>query len=479
MSRIRTAELLAAAGLAPQLLAREQQRGENEARQTQAWGDALGGAAKGVWSILGPGGALEKNANDDSQLAADKAVADSASTTGTVGVGPGFVGDRQGAFVETPTEMAQKASSPLDSLAEGSMNPYAKDAAARARVNAQKGIASTVQANQDKAASVARQARLDEQTRKTAEVQQQHVASGDAAAGIDRARARLPSIVAAGIANVLPPDEIATRLQKQPGFEGITSDEVLAEHQAQKRHEIEHQAAIDAMGVKQSDEHAAALAKTAATTAKTNAAANPSGVPSTAEQIRLEKLRALRDKNNGTGPPKPAPKGAGSKLNLDAMQLEVQHANELADLYDSDKLNMVGGLSPDAMKSKERIRVEQLAHTLKLGVPSAFSGTTRLNTPEMHSALTDVIGSPDSVDTNAHKSQRARDLAKMLQEEVDAGRHAQPATTTTTTAAPAANITNAAGIFRAMTPEQQDAVRALVAQGLDRTAAVARVQGGG
>jgi hypothetical protein len=61
----------------------------------------------------------------------------------------------------------------------------------------------------------------------------------------DRARKKLGPLVAAGIASGLDPGEIAARVSKIEGLEGVGADEILAEHQRQSREMLEHNDALE------------------------------------------------------------------------------------------------------------------------------------------------------------------------------------------------------------------------------------------
>lgn len=360
----RLLEILAAAGLAPAQLQREQLAGQRDAANAQALGSAFG---SGFSTLVGAGfkaaDAAKASDTEDANLAAQKAIADQASSTGeyasqnvpNIGEAP--------AFATSPADIAKSnvAGNPAlaapaktgDFLHDLTVDPFGwkADAAKKAAVAAQTGITSSITANRDKATATARQQGLDAQK-----------ATSDAA-------------------------EVALRTQE------AATQKANADTEAKKLQLEEDKADADAnlRGFQEQDKRAEI--------AKMADKAHPSGGLST-------KAKAAADKAAAAGA---------------VQQQQIAKAKRLQEIYESGALTQLGGHVPDALKDPLRIEAEQLAHELALGVPSAFSGSNRLNQVEFKSALNDIIGSPDSTDTNEHKAQRARDLAEQLSAMVVSG----------------------------------------------------------
>jgi hypothetical protein len=486
---VRFIDIMANGGLAQRQLDRERERAAREAAIEGGFVDALGAAGNSL--VGGSFGALKdigKRKATQAEAAADETIAQHLADVGDANEGPPREGEGP-SYRDTAGDVARRATQSLDAKPVGFLDRIGSaligedSAKAIAKARAEKAVAANVMENRRTARAdtiAAQQANVAASNRDFERERQRKVDEATKGkADVTTAIGFLPHIVAAGIENADDPDTIAARVAAMPTFAALPHDVlhdlVVAETQKQKRARIaaDNKADLDA----QTAQALAAERQARATKAARGAAPQSPGVPSLKDQLTQARIDALNAKTaaGAGGGKKPA---GGGKLNLDAMALEVQHANALADLYEGGDINPLGGKMPAAMKGSARINAEQLAHSLALGVPSAFSGTTRLNTVELQSALHDIIGSPDTVDTNAHKAQRARELARMLQATVDALKGQPAAAASTAVPTSGGNEARAAAVYRAMTPEQQNAVRALIASGLDRVAAVARVTGG-
>jgi hypothetical protein len=178
MTRRRLDEMLAAAQLAPMQLQQAQQQGANDAAVASQFANTLSAVPQIAGTLINFG---KKEADEDAATAAKKAVAASVGTTGDYGTkeaagptedgAPLMVTDKS-RYAQTPGDIAKKAVDPLSSMATGSWNPFAADAANKAQAEAQLQIAGNVQANRDRAREIARQQAIDAQNadKTTAEI---------------------------------------------------------------------------------------------------------------------------------------------------------------------------------------------------------------------------------------------------------------------------------------------------------------------
>lgn len=181
MSR-RFLELMAAAGLAPSMLEREQLRGQQAAQNANAISSAFGTSLNALTgAAFKAGDVMKADAQENADTVAKQALADNATSTGSHALLPGAeYGAQPGmedptSFAQTPGDLAKSAvdSNPAlnapkktgDWLGDFVADPFGfkADAAAKAKATAQGGIANEVTASRDKATALSRQQALDAQ----------------------------------------------------------------------------------------------------------------------------------------------------------------------------------------------------------------------------------------------------------------------------------------------------------------------------
>lgn len=176
-ARTRLLEIMSAAGLAKLKDEQALREGAASAANTAQWSGALQSLVPALTSGLG---AYQGSVADDAKAAADQVAAEHIGDTGTVGVGPGFTGAREGAYVETPSELAAKAIAGNATLnpqkptgLADSLSAFLGDsagAAAKAKAYASTKIATGVDANRtgDEAKRLAAQVRAQAEADKAA-----------------------------------------------------------------------------------------------------------------------------------------------------------------------------------------------------------------------------------------------------------------------------------------------------------------------
>lgn len=355
--RSRMLEILAAANLAPQQLAMTQANAQRDVANTQAWSSLapllVNTATQGI-------GTYQKSVADDADTAARKAALDQLSTTGEHALLPGAEYGAQPdmrdptAYAQSPADVAKQAVDSNKDLNPGKPTGF---------------FDSIGNLLGDKEAALAK-ARVNAQGLITNEVQSNR--------------------------------DKATALARQQQLDAQTKSTADAENALRTQETATQKANAETEAKKlqlESD--------------KTDAEMNLKGFE---EEDKRAALAKMADKSHPSGGLSAKEKAAADKAATAAnvQQQQIAKAKRLQEIYEGGTLSQFGGYAPDALKDPLRVEAEQLAHELALGVPSAFSGSNRLNQVEFKSALGDIIGAPDSADTNEHKAQRARDLADQL-----------------------------------------------------------------
>lgn len=404
MTARRIAELLAAANLAPAQLAQAQQQGANDAARTGQWAGLLKALPGAATTVLDAG---TRQADKDAETAAAKAVADHLGDVGTQEAGPpaptGAV-----PYSDTPGQAAGKATDALGQIAKGEFDPFGikADAYARAQAKAQGQIAANIDTNRKTAQTTQRQQNQDAVAADDRSFERSRATSKDETEAQDRARGRLPSLVSAGIANGLGPDEIAKRIKSQPGFGFISDDEVLALHQKLSNEGMEHQSALEALAKKQESDlkndaaqrardYAAASASKVNADTKSSKTAGTSGdafvlTKPTISKIQQQRLktsdvrdqaatvrRALMDPSLAqyTGPLTGVENYLTSKVGLQP-QKAAQIASTLGQYFDAYKVSVTGAAATDKEMATLLQRQPNVNDTLQQAIGKLDAGDT-------------------------------------------------------------------------------------------------------